>query len=85
MKTFDCLICQKKLEAGLQTVKIRTHMLKKKKSAMESPSDYLVSERVGKWDLHGEENLKELMQEITSKALQTDSALRHTFEREVTF
>ena len=45
----------------------------------------LYSSNLATRETHGEENLKELVQEITSRALQTDSALRHTFEREVTF
>ena len=36
-------------------------------------------------ELHGEENLKEFIHEITSKPLQTHSVLRHAFKRELIF
>ena len=34
---------------------------------------------------YGEENLKQLIQDVGSKAVQVDFAVRHAFEREVFF
>ena len=74
------MLVQKRLKATLLC-----GMLSREKSFLTEIKPLTVSSISARRESCGEENLKQLIQDVGSKAAQRDFAVRHSFEREVIF